>query len=61
MIQFDEEGIQKLTSTLDGDVSSVIDRIDAVFDAGDNYSTFTKLADGQEGRVKFIIRTGSVK
>jgi putative membrane protein len=61
MIEFDEEGIQKLTGTLDGDVSSIIDRIDAVFDAGDNYSTFTKLADGQEGRVKFIIRTGSVK
>lgn len=61
MIQFDEEGIQKLTGALDGDVSSVVDRIDAVFAAGDNYSTFTKLAEGQKGRVKFIIRTGSVK
>ncbi|MGN0132607.1 MAG: hypothetical protein ACI4AA_09220 [Lachnospiraceae bacterium] len=61
MIQFDEEGIQKLTSALDGDVSTVIDRIDAVFAAGNDYATFTKLADGQEGRVKFIIRTGSVK
>ncbi|MBD5541168.1 MAG: hypothetical protein HDR00_08230 [Lachnospiraceae bacterium] len=61
MIQFDEEGISKLTGALDGDVSAVVDRMDAVFDAGENYSTFTKLAEGQEGRVKFIIRTGSVK
>lgn len=61
MIQFDEDGIQKLTGALDGDVSAAVDRIDAVFDAGENYSTFTKLAEGQEGRVKFIIRTGSVK
>lgn len=61
MVQFDEEGIQKLTNALDGDVTTVIDRIDAVFSAGNDYSTFTKLADGQEGRVKFIIRTGSVK
>lgn len=61
MIQFDEEGIQKLTGALDGDVATIIDRIDAVFAAGDDYRTFTKLADGQEGRVKFIIRTGSVK
>ncbi len=61
MIQFDEDGISKLTGALDGEVSAVVDRIDAVFDAGENYSTFTKLAEGQEGRVKFIIRTGSVK
>lgn len=61
MIQFDEDGIKKLTGSLDGDVSAAVDRIDAVFDAGDNYTTFTKLAEGQKGRVKFIIRTGSIK
>ena len=61
MIQFDEEGISKLTSALNGDLSAVVDRMDAVFEAGESYSTFTKLAEGQEGRVKFIIRTGSVK
>lgn len=61
MVQFNEEGIQKLTGALDGDVTTAIDRIDAVLSAGKRYSTFTKLADGQEGRVKFIIRTGSVK
>lgn len=61
MVRFDEDGIEKLTSALDGDVTTVIDRIDAVFAAGNDYATFTKLAEGQEGRVKFIIRTGSVK
>lgn len=61
MVQFNEEGIQKLTGALDGDVTTAMDRIDAVLSAGNRYSTFTKLADGQEGRVKFIIRTGNVK
>ena len=61
MVQFDEEGIQKLTNSLDGDVTTVLDRIEAVIDAGNNYNTYTQLADGQQGKVKFIIRTGAVK
>ncbi|MCQ2771604.1 MAG: hypothetical protein MJ236_07430, partial [Clostridia bacterium] len=61
MVQFNEEGIERLTSSLDGNATKAIDRIEAVIEAGNNYQSFTKLADGKEGKVKFVIRTGAVK
>lgn len=61
MFEFDEEGIEKLTSILGDDVQDVIDRLDAVRAAGKEYNTFTKLADGTDGKVKFIYKTDSIK
>ncbi|MCR5654556.1 MAG: hypothetical protein K6G07_02825 [Lachnospiraceae bacterium] len=61
MITFDEEGIKKITDALGDDAVAVVDRIQAVTDLGKEYNTFTRLADGQTGKVKFIIRSGSVK
>ncbi len=61
MVRFDEEGISKLTDAFDSDGKNVLDRLDATMEAAKGYHTFTSLADGQEGSVKFIIRTGAVK
>ena len=61
MFEFDEYGIEKLTSILGDDVQDVIDRLDAVRAAGKEYNTFTKLADGTDGKVKFIYKTDSIK
>lgn len=61
MMQFDEEGIQKISDALGDEAVEIIDRIKAVKELGSGYETFTGLADGQSGTVKFIIRTGSVK
>lgn len=61
MIQFDEEGIQKLTEAYDGDVKELLNRLKAVVNAGEDYQTFTKVADGVKGSVKFIFRTDAVK
>ena len=61
MIKFDEEGISKLTDAFEGKGKTVVDRIEATMDAGKNYHTFTDLAEGKEGNVKFIIRTAAVK
>lgn len=61
MIKFDEEGIKKLTEAYNGDVKGLIDRLTAVVDAGGDYQTFTKKADGTKGTVKFILRTDAVK
>ena len=61
MAKFDEEGIRKLTEFYRGDVQALLDRLDAVRNAGRSYHTFTKLPDGMEGSVKFIIRTEAVK
>lgn len=61
MIRFDEEGIRKLTELFGDDVEKVIDRIDALKDAGDRYNTFSGLQEGTEGSVKFIYKTDGIK
>lgn len=61
MIKFDEEGIRKLTDVFEGDMSCLLDRIDATLQAADNYDSFSGVADGKKGSVKFIIKTDAVK
>lgn len=61
MVKFNKEGISKLVEACNGDVKDLLDRIDAVVQAGENYTTFTGLAGQQVGSVKFIIKTDAVK
>ena len=61
MVKFDKEGISKLTDTFEGEGKNVVDRLKATMDASHDYHTFTKLPDGMDGSVKFIIRTEAVK
>lgn len=61
MVTFNEEGISRLVDAFDGDAKDLLDRIDAVVQAGENYTTFTGLAKEQVGSVKFIIKTDAVK
>lgn len=60
MVQFDEEGIQKLSDAYHGDVENLLDRVDKVLDAGQNYHTFSGLQENMTGSVKFIIRTEEI-
>lgn len=61
MVKFNEEGISKLVEACNGDVKDLLDRIDAVVQAGENYTTFTGLAKQQVGSVKFVFKTDAVK
>lgn len=61
MIQFDEEGIQKLSDAYHGDVKELLDRVDQVLDAGASYHTFSGLKDDMSGSVKFVIRTEAIE
>ncbi len=61
MVQFDEDGIQKLMDAYDGDVKTLLNKLEAVANAGKDYQTFTKTAEGTKGSVKFIFRTEAVK
>jgi putative membrane protein len=61
MVKFNEEGISKLVDAFNGDAKDLLNRIDAVITAGENYNTFTGLAKEQVGSVKFIIKTDAVK
>lgn len=61
MEEFDEKAVQKLADTYKGDVKSLLDRMDAFVMAGEEYTTFSQVADGVNGSVKFILRTDAVK
>lgn len=60
ILQFNEEGIEKLVNAYDGDVKEFADKIQAVLDAGESYQIFTDMEDGANGSVKFIYKLGSV-
>ena len=61
MIEFDKQGIKVLYDTVDKDLKELLDRVEAVKKAGEEYQTFTKLSDKAKGEVKFIIETEAVK
>ena len=61
MKEFDEEGIQKLSDTLEGDLQRVLDRLDAVVDADKTYTAFDGWDKDADGSVKFIIETAAIE
>jgi putative membrane protein len=61
IVTFNEEGIEKVLNAFDGDVEPLIDRIQAVLNAGADYQSYTAVADDVNGSVKFIIKTAAVK
>jgi len=58
---FNEEGIEKLLDSYNGDLKDLVDRIQAVFDAGSGYESFSGKAEDSVSSVKFIIKTDAVK
>lgn len=58
---FNEEGIEKLLDSYNGDLKDLVDRIQAVFDAGSGYESFSGKAENSVSSVKFIIKTDAVK
>ena len=61
VIKLNEEGIRKLTDLFGDNVQDVIDRINAVVDAGDDYTSFAGTGDQENSAVKFIYKTDAVK
>lgn len=60
MAKFDEEGIKKITDTFGGDVQDLTDRIEALQLAEKSYTSYSGLADGTEGSVRFLIETEEI-
>lgn len=61
IVQFNEEGISKIVNAYNGDIKPLVDRLQLVLEAGDNYQTFSGLADGQTGSVKFVYKLSEIK
>ena len=58
---FNEQGVQKLTDAFDGDLSGLMDRLDAVRGVSERYNSFSGIHDNMDGQVKFIWRTEAVE
>lgn len=60
MVQFNEEGINKILDAYNGDLKPFTNKLQAVIDAGEEYQTYSAIADGQMGSVKFIYKLASI-
>jgi putative membrane protein len=60
MAEFDQEGIQELTSVFQDDAQGLIDRVRAVQALSREYTSFTGGSDQGDGSVRFIMRTDSI-
>lgn len=61
IVTFNEEGIEKIVNSYNGDMEPLMERIQAILDAGETYQSYTDIADGVNGSVKFIYKTEAVK
>ncbi len=58
--QFKEEGIDKLTESVNGDLSTLYSRVKAMRDLSQDYRSFGGIADGMNGTVRFLYRTDAI-
>lgn len=61
METFNEEGIEKLTDTVGDDLEDLIDRINAISQAGEDYKSYAGIGKDMDGKVKFIIKSDEIK
>lgn len=58
---FKDDGIAELAKLGGSDFRNVMNRLRAVKEADDSYQTFTGLAEGKTGSVRFIVETEEIK
>lgn len=58
--QFNTEGISKITSLKDSDLSQLATRLKATVDVSKDYKSFSGLTDQMDGEVKFIYKTEEI-
>lgn len=61
MVEFNETGINKLVNAYTGDLKPLASRLQAVLDAGEDYQSYTDVAEGVNGSVKFVYKLGAIK
>lgn len=61
IVEFNEKGIEKILNSYNGDMQPLIERMQAVLDAGKEYQSYTDIADGVSGSVKFIYKADAIK
>lgn len=59
--RLNEEGIEKLTAVIDEDLEGITDRVKAILDVSDHYTTYSGKQGAMSGQVKFIFKTDSIE
>lgn len=59
--QFDEEGVNKIVSYINGNLKDMQLRIEKLLDLANEYNNFAGLEEGTEGNTKFILEIDSIK
>ena len=59
--QLNEEGIEKLSDAVHGDLGGLLTRAKAVRDVSQSYQSFSGISDNMEGNIRFIYRTASIQ
>lgn len=59
--EFNEKGVQKIVSAIDGDLEGVTERISALKSVSCNYKSFSGISNDTDGQVKFFFRTDSIE
>ena len=57
---FDEQAVLKIKDFVDSDINDSIDRVKAMVDYANEYTSFAGSNDDKDTGVKFVIRTGSI-
>lgn len=60
MEQLNEEGIQKLTDMIEEEAEPLLEHMDEIRQAADAYKSYSGIADGMDGTVKFLIKTEGI-
>lgn len=59
--RLNEEGIDKLTTVIEDDLEGLTDRIKAILDVSNHYTTYSGKQGAMNGQVKFIYKTDSIE
>ena len=57
---FDEQGIQKISEAVEGDLDGLVQRFKAAVDAARTYNSYSGVDSKMNGKVKFIYRTDEI-
>ena len=60
MNRFKDEGTGKLQKEYNDNIKTVMERFQSLTAGADDYKTFSGIADGMEGKVKFIFQTEEI-
>lgn len=61
IVEFNESGIDKMVNSYNGDLKPLANKLQAMIDAGKDYQTYTDIADGVNGSVRFIYKMDAIK